>query len=283
MFRRQTSGSVVCASCGSLVGVNDDKCYNCGRRNPSLFGFAPALRSLGRDLGFVPFVTGMCAVVYVLMLVKGGIRMDGGPFGFLGTSGRAQFDFGAAGSTPVYTFGRWWTLLSAVWLHANILHILFNMMAVRQLAPPVAELYGPGRMVIIYTLAGVIGAFASSTFAYVFYPPTDGHMTVGASGAIFGLLGSLVYYGRRSGSRLVHGQALSWAASMFLFGFIMPGIDNVGHAGGFVGGYLAGMLLDPLKREQINHMAIAVGCLALSVLAIIVSLLLPFSHYLRSL
>ena len=69
MFRRQTTGSVVCVSCGYLVGVNDDKCYHCGRRNPGLWGFAPALRSLGHDLGFVPFVTGTCVVVFALTLV----------------------------------------------------------------------------------------------------------------------------------------------------------------------------------------------------------------------
>ena len=283
MFRRQTSGSVVCASCGNLVGVNDDKCYNCGRRNPSLFGFAPALRSLGHDLGFVPFVTGLSAVVYVLMIVKGGIVMGGGPFSFLGTSVETQFDFGAAGAVPVFQFGRWWTLLSASFLHANIIHIFFNMMWVRQLAPDVGELYGPGRMVIIYTVAGVIGFLASSAAGYYLHflewPFRGAGITVGASASIFGLLGALVYYGRRSGSRHVRAQAVSWSLTMFIFGLLMPGIDNYAHGGGFIGGYLAGWLLDPLKREQVNHMALAVGCLALSVLAILASVFLPYKSY----
>ena len=69
MFKRQTTGSVLCTSCGVLVGVNDDTCYNCGRRNPGLWGFAPALRSLGGDLGFVPFVIGTCVVIYGLTLL----------------------------------------------------------------------------------------------------------------------------------------------------------------------------------------------------------------------
>ena len=73
---------MICTSCGVLVGVNDDTCYNCGRRNPGLWGFAPALRSLGGDLGFVPFVIGACVVLYVLTLVasQGNIGM-GGLFG----------------------------------------------------------------------------------------------------------------------------------------------------------------------------------------------------------
>lgn len=53
-LKRKTEGSVICASCGVLVGVNDDRCYNCGRRNPGLWGYGPALRSLGQDFGFVP-------------------------------------------------------------------------------------------------------------------------------------------------------------------------------------------------------------------------------------
>src|SRR6185436_8757519 len=101
--------------------------------------------------------------------------------------------------------------------------------------------------------------------------------TVGASAPIFGLLGAVVYYGRRTGSRMVHGQALNWAITMFLFGLIMHGIDNYAHAGGFAGGYLAGLVLDPLKPERIDHMVIAVGCLALSLGAIVMSLLHPIT------
>ena len=65
MFRQKT-GSVVCASCGSLVGVNDEVCYSCGRRNPGLWGFGPVLRRFGNDLGFVPFVMSTCIHIDVL-------------------------------------------------------------------------------------------------------------------------------------------------------------------------------------------------------------------------
>jgi rhomboid protease GluP len=62
---------------------------------------------------------------------------------------------------------------------------------------------------------------------------------------------------------------------MFIFGFIFPGVDNYAHAGGFLGGWLAGRFLDPLKAERIDHLAIAVVCLVLSVLSVIVSLAVP--------
>jgi rhomboid protease GluP len=95
--------------------------------------------------------------------------------------------------------------------------------------------------------------------------------TVGASAAIFGLLGALVYYGRRSGSSVVHGQAITYALMLGFFGFVMPGIDNYAHAGGFAGGYLAGRLLDPLKPERVDHILIAVVCLGVSLASIVVS------------
>jgi rhomboid protease GluP len=275
MLKRQTTGSVLCTSCGVLVGVNDDRCYNCGRRNPGLWGYAPALRSLGRDLGFVPFVIGMCFFLYVLTLIasQGDIGM-GGLFGFLSPNPTSLFMFGASGAFPVFGYGRWWTPLSAAWLHGSALHILFNMMAVRQLAPPVAELYGPGRMVIIYT-AGAIGGFALSSFAGAFLPNLlflrGARFTVGASASICGLIGALVYYGRRSGSRHISSQAWSLAMGQALFGVFMPFIDNYAHLGGFGGGYLAARLLDPLKPERIDHLLAAVVCLALSILAVAAS------------
>jgi rhomboid protease GluP len=260
-----------------LVGVNDDTCYNCGRRNPGLWGFAPVLRSLGGDMGFVPFVIGTCAVLFVLTLVasQGDIGM-GGLFSLFSPSQTALFLFGASGAIPVFRLDRWWTVLSAGWLHGGALHILFNMMWVRQLAPATADLYGPGRMVIIYTAAGVAG-FALSSFAGAYLPNLfflrGGQFTVGASASIFGLLGALVYYGRRGGSRLVGSEAMSYALMLGVFGFIMPGVDNYAHAGGFGGGWLASRVLDPLKPERIDHIAIALACLALSVLSIVASII----------
>lgn len=276
MLKRQTSGSVLCTSCGVLVGVGDATCYNCGRRNPGLWGYAPALRALGADLGFVPFVIGTCVILYLLTLVfsRGSMTGGGGPFGILSPGTPALFLFGASGALPVFAGGRWWTVLSAGWLHGGALHILFNMMWVRQLAPATADLYGPGRLVIIYVAAGVAG-FALSSFAGYYIPPLlvlrGGQFTVGASASIFGLLAALVYYGRRSGSNAVGSQALTYALILGLFGFVMPGVDNYAHGGGFAGGYLAARLLDPLKPERVDHIVVAVVLLAASLLAVVVS------------
>jgi len=261
-----------------LVGVNDDTCYNCGRRNPGLWGFAPALRSLGRDMGFVPFLIGTCAVLYGLTLVfSGGAIGTQGLFSFGSPSTNALLIFGASGGDPIFVLGRWWTVLSAGLLHGSLLHIVFNMMAARQLAPATAELYGPGRMVIIW-VAGSVAGFALSSFAYEYIPALlflhGSRFTIGASASIAGLIGAILYYGQRSGSSMARSYASSYALSLVFLGLFMQGIvDNYAHAGGFAGGYLMGRILDPLKPERIDHVLIAVGLLALSLLAVVVSVL----------
>jgi membrane associated rhomboid family serine protease len=270
---RQKWGSVVCPSCGTLVGVKDEQCLTCGRRNPGLWGFAPLLNRLGRDLGFTQFVIGACVTLYMLMLVAdpSGIS-TGGFLNFLSPSSRALFLFGESGALPVFAFGRWWTVLTAGWLHAGLLHIFFNMMWIRQLAPPTSEMYGPSRMIIIYTIAGIVG-FTASTLAGAFIPILGGAgFTVGASAPIFGLLGALVYYGRRSGSSVVGDQAKSWAVMLFIFGFFFPGVDNWAHLGGFVGGYATAKFLDPLRPERLDHLIMALVCLAVTAIGILFSI-----------
>ena len=270
---RQKWGSVVCPSCGTLVGVNDQQCLTCGRRNPGLWGFGPFLNRLGRDLGFTQFVLGACITLYMLMLIAdpSGIGTSG-IFNFLAPSDRALFLFGESGAVPVFGYGRWWTVLTAGWLHAGLLHIFFNMMWVRQLAPATSEMYGPSRMIIIYTIAGITG-FTASTLARVFVPILGGAgFTVGASAPIFGLLGALVYYGRRTGSSVVGDQAKSWAVTLFIFGFLLRGVDNWAHLGGFVGGYATAKFLDPLRPERVDHLIAALICLAVTAIAIVFSI-----------
>ena len=277
---------MICSSCGVLVGVNDDTCYNCGRRNPGLWGYAPALRALGADLGFVPFVIGTCSVLYVLTLYASvpDINMTG-LFGFLGPSRAALFLFGATGPGIVAPGGRWWSIVSASWLHGSALHIIFNMLSVRQLAPAVADLYGPGRMVIIYTAGGIAG-FGLSVFWGLFLPAIPllgggGGLTIGDSACITGLLGAIYYYGHRSGSSMARSYATQSIIFVLIQGIFLGGIiNNIAHIGGIIGGYFASRFLDPLKPERVDHILIALVCLGVSLLAVVVSVVLNFPIYL---
>ena len=280
---RQKWGSVVCGSCGNLVGVQDERCFNCGRWNPGLWGFAPLLSRLGRDIGFTQLVMGGCGILYFLCVVIDPQGLNtGGVLNFLSPSVKSLFLFGASGAVPVFRYGRWWTVLSAGWLHAGLLHIFFNMMWVRQLAPATSEMYGASRMVIIYTVAGVAGFTASTVMGGMFVLPAflvGAGFTVGASAPIFGLLGALIHYGKRGGSSLIGDQAKSWAVMLFIFGFIMPGVDNWAHLGGFAGGYATARFLDPLRPERLDHLIAALVCLAVTGIAIVFSVVLGLALF----
>lgn len=279
MFGRQTSGSVVCASCGRLVGVRDDVCLNCGRRNPGLWGFSPLLRRLGADLGFTKLLIGGCIALYAAsLLLTPGAFQPRGLLNLLAPRWEALFLLGAAGPVPVFGLGHWWTVLSAGWLHGSLLHIFFNLMWVRQLAPPVAELYGAGRMILIWTAGSIVGFLASSA-AGAFLPPlpllgSRAPFTVGASASIFGLLGALLVYGRRSGHSALRQQVWGWTVAGLAFGFLVPGIDNWAHLGGLAGGAGVARALDPLRPERIDHVVAALACLVATLAAIVASVVI---------
>lgn len=269
MLGRQRSGSTLCPSCGKLVGVNDDVCLNCGRKRPGMWGLTSLVRGLGKDMGFVQAVIVGNAFLYLAMLLVDPEHMQlmGGLFSIGTPSQESLLRFGGAGAIPVFGMGRWWTLLSAGWLHGGLLHIAFNLYWIRFLAPETAELYGASRMVIIYSLSSITGFLASSLLGVP--------LTIGASAPILGLLGAMVYYGRRTGSSIVRRTAWSYALFMIVFGFFMRGVDNWAHLGGFAGGFLAGLLLDPRKPETGNHMVVALICLAATVASIVASLVVP--------
>jgi rhomboid protease GluP len=276
VFQRRTSGSVVCPSCGSLVGVRDAKCYSCGRSNPGLWGFGPMLRHLSVEFSFTQIVIGACVTLWVAtLLVSGSAIGTGGILSALSPSTGVLILFGASGAYPVFGLGRWWTVLSAGWLHAGLLHIGMNMYWLWQMGPALTELFGPARTIIIYTAGGVAG-FALSSLAGAFLPNVPflhtAGLTIGASAPLMGMIGALYQYGR-AGSGAAKQMALSILIQVVVFGLLVPGIDNFAHLGGFAGGYLSSALLNPAStRERGDHMVIAMVCLGATVLSIVVSI-----------
>ena len=271
MFRK-TSGPSLCPSCGKLNNIDAPVCFYCGRRNPGLWGFGPSVVHFLGELNFVSIVTGVCVAVYVLSLVfdpQTSLRLRN-PFDFLAPS-MAALD--ALGMTGAYAWahGRWWTLFTAIYLHGSLLHILFNLLWINQLAPAVEGVYGRSRLIVIFTAAGVFGFIVSNWVGVSF--------TIGASGAIFGLFGAMVHYGRSRGGAfgvMVLRQYGMWALILFILPFLMPGagINNLAHAGGFVGGYAAAMVLghNGHQRDRIGHQLAATACIILTTLSFIFAL-----------
>ena len=261
-----------------LVGVDDERCLGCGRARPGHFGLTALLRQSGLEGLFVPIVMWGCGALYLASLATDPSAIGAqGVLSLLSPGIKSLFVLGASGAVPVFGYGRWWTVLSASWLHGGVLHIVFNMMSVRDLGPAVSHLYGGARTFIIYLVAGAAGFLASSfAGAYLPFLPSflhGGGWTVGASAGIFGLLGAVLHYGYRGGSPHLRQLATRWIISGLAFGFFVPRIDNWAHIGGLAGGYLASFWLDPLRPERGVHTLVALACLLLSAAAIVVSVL----------
>ena len=275
MFRK-TSGSILCPSCGRLTHATAPVCLVCGRRNPGMWGFAGPLRAVFRSWNFTNAVTLACVVLYIATLVfdPAAALRPRGIFEVFAPSNRALWAFGAAGAIP-WQVGHWWTVLTAIYLHGGLLHIIFNVLWIRQLGPEVEDLYGPARLVVIFTMSGVAGFVVSNAF--------DVSFTVGASGSIFGLLGALVAYGRRRGGafgRIKLQQYGQWALVLFIAGFFMAGVNNLAHAGGFVGGFVSGLVLSLAERraETTLDWLLASAAIVLTVAGFALALVAAFAH-----
>ena len=262
--------AILCPRCHKIVNANAETCPHCGQRKPGLWGATATIRKLGLQLNFPHLITVFCGVLYLLALLldPSAIFQTQDLLQILSPSLEASIKLGVTGTRPV-TYGWWWTLITAIYLHGGLLHIFFNMMWVRQLGPVVEELFGPFRLFAIFTIAGITG-FIASTFA--------GHaFTLGASGSIFGLLAAAIAYGRRTGSQLFTRQFLQWAVLLFIMGFIMPGVDNWAHGGGFVGGYAAAYIFSrSSEREGLGAYLAGGLCLLATVGAFVLQFIAVF-------
>ncbi len=262
--------AILCPGCRKLISAHSEQCPYCGMKNPNLWGLAGLLNRLfGGHLSLIPIISTACVALYVvsLLLDPSAIFRASGILGILSPSGTALFKLGMTGAFAL-SEGRWWTLITAIYLHGGILHILFNVLWIRQLGPVVEDLYGLSRSFLIFTLAGVLGFLLSSLAGNAF--------TIGASGSIFGLLGALVYYGRKRGGTFgtaLYRQVGQWAIVLFIFGFLFPGIDNFAHAGGFAGGYLAAAAFGftELRSETRTHQIMALTTMGLTLLAFLLA------------
>ena len=251
--------AMLCPRCSRLIGSQESVCSWCGaaRANPLWKAMAWAQGTLGND-GVVQSIIIVNVIFYVFSLILTKHQaMTLNPLSLLAPGETSLLLLGASGTIPVNELGRFWSFLSANYLHGGILHIAFNLMAFRQVAPLVIQEFGVSRMFTIYTIGG-IGGYILSYMAGV-------PVTIGASAAICALIGSLLYYGKSRGGTYgatIFREVGGWVVGLFLFGFIVPGINNWGHGGGILSGMLLGMLLgyNDRRRETPIHRFLAIGC-----------------------
>ncbi|MDK9718016.1 MAG: rhomboid family intramembrane serine protease [Trichlorobacter sp.] len=249
--------AILCPRCRQIIGSEESHCSWCGtsRSNP----FWVLIGAAGGN-----WVTGSILTVNILFFGLSlllSTKVDPSS-GFLSPGHNSLLLLGASGTVPIDHFGRYWSVVSANYLHGGILHLFFNLMAFRQLAPWVVNEYGSSRMFVIYTLGGVAG-YLVSYFAGVPF-------TVGASAALCSLIGALLYYGKSRGGnygRTVYREIGGWALSIGIFGLIFPGINNWAHGGGVLAGIALGAVLGyNEKRSQhvVDHL-LALLCVLVTI------------------
>jgi rhomboid protease GluP len=257
--------SILCPHCGKLISVAEQTCPHCGISRPGArWKNIPITRGLLQSDQLIKTIIYANVGMYLISLLMNPTRMglSANPFMFLSPSNGALLLLGSTGTIPIDQGHRWWTLVSANYLHGGILHIVFNMIALRQIGPLVLREYGANRLIGLYTLGGIFG-FLVSYFAGV-------RFTLGASAAVCSLIGASLYYGKSRGGaygQAIYKQVSGWVLGLFLFGFLVPGINNWGHGGGIVGGIILGYLLGyhERTRENLFHRSLATVCVVLTV------------------
>lgn len=269
---------MICPGCGYLINTDEKRCPHCGAYNPNLWGLGPTLNRLfGGRIDVLTLIPTACIALYAVSLLldlNAALSMRGGLFGMLSPDLTPLIVLGMTyGDMPLlierYGNALPLTVLTATYLHGSLLHILFNVLWIRQLGPEVGHFFGPARYFIIYTVAGAVGFILSNLIS--------GYPTVGASGAIFGLFAAIIVYGRSQKTQmmsLMTRQMWQWAILLFVMGFLMSGVNNWAHLGGFIGGWIAAQILvsNAEYREGRITILIALLCLLLTVLGFVLSI-----------
>jgi membrane associated rhomboid family serine protease len=243
---------------------------------------AAASRSLGRMMPTNAPVTycllSLCCLFYGISLLystRSGnpLMPEGGGltaiFGIGGIDGRTLDVLGATRPMGyLIAFGQWWRLITAIFLHGSLMHIVFNMWVIMDIGPMVEELFGSARYLFLYIATGVFGYVVSSFF---------GHASVGASGALLGLIGLLLASTTRSSgaaAQMMRSNLIKWIIYIAIMGFMFSGIDNYAHFGGLASGFALGKLFidrppqGPTETRIANALGwttalVIVGCFAL--------------------
>jgi membrane associated rhomboid family serine protease len=261
----------LCERCGRPTPVNLPQCVNCGaisiqsvvaeEQDRVERRYARALFSRA-----TPVTYGLLAAnigVFLLMLIVSGGSDD--PYTLIA--------FGAK-TNGLLQRGEWFRLITPIFIHAGLLHLLLNSYALWVVGTQVEKLYGSARFLLIYLLSGV-GGVAGSYFGQIFLQKSYDSPSVGASGAIFGLFGVLAVFGFRYRSemppairRAMTAGVLPVIAINLFIGFSIPFIDNSAHIGGLLTGAALTLIIPYIApgREGVSNTGLLIIALCLAVI-----------------
>jgi membrane associated rhomboid family serine protease len=233
---------VSCSECGRPI------CPDCmvfapvGIRCPEHAGQAQGTARVKQGVRRASYEGSGAIVTKILVAMNVGIYLlELAAGGDINGTGNRIFTEGALYG-PAVAAGDWWRLVTAPFLHYGPIHLAFNMLALWWFGSAIELAIGRGRYLLLYLVSGLAGSAGALLFA-----PTS--VTVGASGAIFGILGAAVVL-ERQGTHVFGGGALGIIVLNLVFTFAVPGISIGGHLGGLVGGALGMLALSRFGRTH---------------------------------
>jgi rhomboid protease GluP len=265
------------------VGATATRCHQCGASVK--FSFAAANKALARFLPTESPVTygilGLSCILYVFSLLwtvrlgAGGMTGGGGIFGFdIGVvNGSVLGVLGASGGL-VDNIAQPWRYVMAVFLHASLLHIGFNMWVLMDVGPIVERLYGSGRTLFIYVATGVCGYVLTSIF-------NSG--AVGGSGALLGLVGVLLAMSlgyKSAGMQVLRSSLVRWLIYVAIISFL-PGISLLAHLGGFLGGFALGKIMKDRPPQSVGEHKMATVLGWGTAIVVLICLVMAVKEYLQ--
>jgi rhomboid protease GluP len=225
----------MCPNCRAFITTNDKVCPYCDMAvGPKAIDRQMAADAMAGIIQGDRFITTLILLINVGLYVGTLLYSSNGRSIGMDPSGRALFDFGGKEGYAILRDLQWWRLITAGFLHGGLLHIGMNSWVLWSLGPQIDEVFGAYRYLVIYFVATILG-FAGSLFW------TPAVLSIGASAGISGLVGAMVGLGTKEKHSIIgqaRGQYVQWMVMILVQGFIIPGIDNAAHIGGFIGGFI---------------------------------------------
>lgn len=235
-----------CPSCRALLDPHETKCPYCDQDLEAPRARRVDLETSGNPALMTGIIVGICVFFFIFELIAtlGTVGSSGLWQGLMRVPENVMIQMGAR-YDPLVETGEWWRLFVPVFLHGNLLHLLFNGMALVQVGPLAEQAYGRSRFLVIYLASGVVGNILGLQ-AY------DISVGIGASGALFGLIGAAGLYGHRRGDTfglMIRSIMVRWGLYALVFG-LLTRADNAAHVGGLAAGLALSFLLGHNERVR---------------------------------
>jgi rhomboid protease GluP len=226
------------------------------------------LKNIWEPTELVRFLITVNIVMFItaLLIAPLAVNTTFSPMVFLSPSTSVLFKLGASGTIPVFSEDRWWTLITANYLHGSLLHLIFNVSALRSVGKISIGIFAPSRFFLIYCLGGA-ASMAVSSLAGI-------PLTLGASGAICALIGSVSYDDWRANKGNLKMRIASvgvWVVFIAVIGLTLPNVNNWAHAVGFASGFFLGFCFWPrVTQDEITLFRVAASICMLTTIGTLI-------------